>query len=245
MYCGDDCRCYYNQSFKTNVFVCSGPRYTQLPTIVPNLTNWMLLDGTNIKKLSGDYPYLQSSTPDNTMSYISLKHANIQAICPQTLNSILHKSSVKWLDLSYNNMTELSTEFSKPSNIEKLWLKGNPIYCYCQMSWMVNWLGNRGKRIVQDLEDITCVHGMEVGNPIYSLRPYDMGCYPKQVGMWIAIGIIGGLITLMVLAVGPVTRYIDVRWFVYKYFGKLVGNPDENEDQRIMNMQYDAFLTFR
>ncbi len=70
-----------------------------------------------------------------------------------------------------------------------------------------------------------------------------MGCYDSQTGMWIAIGTIGILIILMVLAVGPFIRYVDPRWFVYKRFGILIGNPDENEI--IDRMEFDAFLSYR
>ena len=61
--------------------------------------------------------------------------------------------------------------------------------------------------------------------------------------MWIAIGAIGILIILMVLAFGPVIHYIDMRWFVYKKFGVLIGNPDKNEFVNMM--EFDGFLSFR
>ncbi len=127
--------------------------------------------------------------------------------------------------------------------MQKIWLQGNPIFCNCEITWMIEWLGNYGRRVVQGVENIICAKGMKVGKPIYLLKPYNMGCYDEKAGMWIAIGTIGGLITLMVLAVAPISRYMDFRWLLYRNLGILVGNPDENEDLNIL--QYDAFLSYR
>ncbi len=177
------------------------------------------------------------------MTYISFKGSKMQSICRKTLDLIFDNSGVKWLDLSHNNISRVPTEFSSTNNVQKLWLEGNPIFCDCEITWLIDWLGNAGKHVVQNSESITCAQGREVGKPIYLLKPYDMGCYRSQAGMWIAIGTIGILIVLMVLAVGPVTRYIDLRWFVYKRLGILIGNPDENEV--IDRMEFDAFLSYR
>ncbi len=238
--CGLECSCHYNQYIRSNVFNCSGPQHKQLPQVIPDYTNWMLFDKTNIKELCGEYSYLQR--PSN-VTYISFKGSQIQSMCRETLDLILDNSNVKWLDLSYNNMSKVPTEFSSVNNVEKLWLKGNPIFCECEMTWMIDWFRNPGKQIVQNPESITCAHGRDVGKPIYLLEPYNMDCYNSQAGMWIALGVTLGMIVLMVLAVGPFIRYVDLRWFVYKKFGYLFGNPDENED--IDRMEFDAFLTYR
>ena len=191
-------------------------------------------------EICGEYTYI--SFPSN-VTYIDLKHTKIRTFCSKTLNGILHNSSVKWLDLSYNNISKMPIEFSTANNIEKLWLEDNPIFCDCEMIWMIDWLGNEGKHIVQNSERITCVHGKEVGKPVYLLRPYDMDCYNGQAGMWIAVGTISIMIIFMVFALGPIVHYVDLRWVVYKKFGILIGNPDENEI--IDKMQFDAFLSYR
>ncbi len=200
----------------------------------------MLFDNTNITELCGKYSYLQM--PSN-VTYISFKGSQIQSMCRDTLDLILDNSSVKWLDLSYNNMSKVPAEFSSVDNVEKLWLEGNPISCDCEMTWMIDWLGNEGKHIVHNSESIICAQGREVGKPIYLLKPYNMGCYNIQPGIWISLGTTGVVIVLMVLAVGPLIYYVDLRWFVYKRFGILIGNPDTNE--KIERMEFDAFLTYR
>ena len=240
VYCGPNCICHYEQSSRSNVFNCTGLNHTQLPQVIPDYTDWMLIEMTNIKEVCGEYSYLW--LPSN-VTYISFKHSQIQTICQETLNTILHNSSVKWLDLAYNNMTKVPTEMSRTNNVQKLWLQGNPIFCNCEMTWMIDWLANRGKRIVQNSENIICGHGQEIGKPIYLLQPYDMDCYNSKAGMWIAIGTSGMLLTLMVLAVGPFIRFVDIRWFVYKKFGILIGDPDEKEI--VDKMEFDAFLSYR
>ena len=240
VHCGPECTCHYDQSNRSNVFNCSGPTHTVIPHNIPNYTDWMLFDNTDITELCGEYLYLDS--PSN-VTFISFKHSQIHTICQETLDTILHNSRVKWLDLSYNKMSKIPSGFQEINHIMKLWLQGNPIFCDCAMTWMIDWLENGGKWIVQNYEYITCARGREVGKPIYLLKPYNMGCYDNQAGMWIAIGTTGILIVLMVLAVGPFIRYVDLRWFVYKKLGILIGNPDENED--IDRMEFDAFLSYR
>ncbi len=218
---------------------CSGSQYIELPPVIPNYTDWMLFENTNLTKICGVYPYI---TISSNVTYISLKHSQIQTICPETVDRIGKNSSVKWLDLSYNNMSKLPHGLSSAKNIEKLWLEGNPLFCDCEMTWMIDWLSNSGKEIVQNLDTITCAYGKEIGKPIYLLKPYDMGCYHSQTAMFIVICTVAMMIVIMVFVLGLIVHYVDIRLVVYKKFGVLIGNPDVNE--KIDEMEFDAFLSY-
>ena len=236
----NDCSCHYNQSYRSNVFRCFGLYVLRLPDVVPKYTNWMLFDNTNIRQLCGNnHSYTYLLRPSN-VTYISLRHSNIQRICLEILKIILHNSSVKWLDLSFNKLAHLSHEFSSMNMIEKLYLEGNPIYCFCGMAWMTQWI--RVSNYVQHKAAISCVQGLEIGKPIYTLDMQAMGCPPSTPGIWVVIISVVGFLMAIVLISAMVVYCLDFRWLVYRNLGILVGNPDENED--IEALQFDAFLSY-
>ena len=63
--------------------------------------------------------------------------------------------SVKYLDISRNNLTEIPQIITKTSNISKLWISENPFECNCDMMWMKDWL--LGATNVEDKENVTCL----------------------------------------------------------------------------------------
>ena len=136
------------------------------------------------------------------------------------------------------------------SHLEELWLEGNVFECGCDMLWMVDWLSNlttpSGKRLVRDYKDVICKYGQEIGTPVYQLNPVKMGCYLNHSQKWIINAAAGIGCFVFVLVISVLLIYQQrrlVRWFIYKNFDKLLGDPDRNED--ITGMEFDAFLSFR
>ncbi len=111
------------------------------------------------------------------------------------------------------------------------------------MTWMIDWLKGSGKYIVQDLENVVCVHCLEAGRPISKLQPDAMGCHQDIPGILIAMLTVGGITTLAIIIAAFTVYHMDFRWLFYRNLGILIGNPDDNEDIGIL--QYDAFLSFR
>ncbi len=128
------------------------------------------------------------------------------------------------------------------NHLDKLWLKGNPLECNCEMTWLIDWLSNGGKHIVQDYQEVTCIQGMQIGQPIYMVKPLDMGCYFRNTTLFITMLLLG-IITFLVITMGLIVRSADFRWVIYRNFGKLVGDPDK--DENIDAMEFDAFVSFR
>ncbi len=151
---------------------------------------------------------------------------------------------MKELDFTNNSMSEIPKVLaSKQNHPYKLWLRGNPVECNCGMTWLIDWLANDGKRIVQDYQDIICMKGSQKGRPIYLVKPVDMSCYPRNQNLLITMGVLGGVVSFLMLALIPIIRHIDMRWLIYRNFGELVGDPDK--DENIDAMVFDAFVSFR
>ena len=154
------------------------------------------------------------------------------------------RSSVTSLDLRNNRLSQLpDMPTSYRQTKVKVWLKGNPLQCSCDMIWLINWLAGDGKHIVQDYQEVTCGPGKQVGQPIYLVKPLDMACYPMNATLFISMLLLGGVITFFLVALGLVVRSTDFRWLMYKNFGQLVGDPDK--DEVIDKMEFDGFISFR
>ncbi len=249
--CGSDCRCHYNISQRVNIFTCSGTKYTELPGAIPDFTNWMDIEHHGITRLCGKYDYLKR--PSN-ITHLDLYSGQTDFICDDILNEIFYCSEVKLLNLAKNKLRIIPTKFNETGwklsdNIKKILLGGNPVQCDCDMLWLISWLNNTrvsGQRLVQDYQDVICTGGQWDGIPVYRLDKVKMGCYPKKVVTWIIVvsSVIGGLMLITVILVIIVYRQRTlVRWWMYKRFDKLIGNPDKMED--LTDMEYDAFLSYR
>lgn len=249
--CGNNCQCHYNLIHRTNIFTCNGPQYTELPATVPDFTQWIYFENTQMSQLCGSYPYLArpQNMSSNTITSLSLKPGKINHVCDNTLHDILHYSTMESLNLAWNNLQQIPIIFNVTiGNLNKLWLGGNPIKCNCDMLWLISWLNSTmisGRRLVQDYQDVICSGGRLDGIPVYKLTRVQMGCYPKPVATWTIVlsGVIGGLALLSVIAALMIHRkWNAVRWLVYQRFDKLLGNPDRNEN--LENTEFDAFLSY-
>ncbi len=239
--CGDECKCHYSQIDQANMFSCRGSRYNNLPPQVPNYTNWILFEETNITDLCGTFQYFNRQS---NVTYLSFKHGNVKNICHNTLNDVLYDSNIKWIDITNNRMSEVPRAFaSSQHHLKKLWLSKNPLECNCEMTWLIDWLAGEGQKLVQDYKDVRCMRGQQIGKAVYLLKPIEnMGCIHPGYNLGITVSIFGAVITILMIAFAISIHHTDMRWFVYKTFGKLLGDPDKGEDISIL--QFDAFLSF-
>ncbi len=247
--CGyeDTCNCYHDVTNKLNVLHCSGPEHTNISDVIHNIpesTNLLILDKTNITELCEVNDYLNESITEIRLTSGQLSH-----ICDDSLDMIL--ATVTSLNLVNNKLTYISPHIiSTPHHLTELWLGGNPIECDCSMTWMIDFLINSslpsGDNLVKDYMDVICADSVYYGTPVYMLNPVKMGCYPRNIPMWIiktAATIGGGVLLVMALVLFTYHKWARVRWLIYKYFGILIGG-----DKRIQDMsgiEYDAFLSYR
>ncbi len=249
MLCGyyTTCICYHDVTNKLNVLHCSGQQLTNISNVIDNIpesTNLLILDKTNITELCEVDDYLNESITEFSVTSGQLSH-----ICDNTLDMIL--ASVTSLNLANNNLTYISPSIkSTTHHLTELWLGGNPIECDCSMTWMIDFLTNSslnsGDNLVKDYMDVTCADSVHYGTPVYMLNPVKMGCYPRNLPMWIikaASTIGGGAIIFVILLLFTYHKWTLFRWVVYRHTGKLIGATEKAED--LDGMEYDAFLSYR
>ena len=170
--------CFYNRTTRKNVQNCSSLNLENLPLNLPNFTDWFILENNDIRNLHRFHTYLAK------ISFFNLKGNKISCITTLFLRNLSESKSLKWLDLSDNNLKHLPPEVQELTNLEKIWLRGNPIHCDCDMTWMINWINKfipkTGERLVVDYAQVKCHSGEMHGKPIYQLNKVDLGCYPHN-----------------------------------------------------------------
>ena len=225
---------------------CSSLNLHNIPSSVPNFTDWLILENNHVRHLDSIHTNL------GTISFLNLKRNKISSITTSFLGNVSKNTNLKWLDLSDNNLKRLPPEVQELTNLEKIWLRGNPIHCDCNMTWMIGWINNfttgtYRKHVVRDYAQLKCHSGKMRGKPIYQLNEVDMGCYPHDwtiqqkliVGLSISIGTI--IIVAMVI-IGLYSR--RGRFFMY-YYLKMDTIPRDDKNEDLEDMEYDAFFCYR
>ncbi len=217
--CSDHCLCHYDQQTKRNIMACVNNTLSALPATVPKFTDWIIMRNLKMSNFCTNYPYLEE-----TISYLTIESSSVAHICDNVLKSLWHSKTMKEISFRKNKLTVLSLKWkTQSSDVERLWLGGNPIACDCDMLWMMNWLQNStgatGHRLVRDYEDVICASGPQAGTPVYKLNRVKMGCYPKHIPIWIIVtaSSVGGVVLFAVIGIIFVHRHRRlVRWLIYK-----------------------------
>ena len=217
-----------------------------LPPSVPNSTDWLILQNNDVRNLDIFHTYLC------TISYLNLKQNKISSITNSFLGNLSESKSLKWLDLSDNNLKRLPTEVQELTNLEKVWLSGNPIHCDCDMTWMIDWINNfrtitTREHVMVDHYQLNCHGGKMNGKPIYKLNKVDLGCYPHDwtlqqkliVGLSVSIGCI---IIVALVIIGLYSR--RGRFMLYNYL-KIDTIPRDDKNEDLEDIEYDAFFCYR
>ena len=240
-----ECRCYFSEENKANIFNCSNADTKNLPSSVLKETDWLLMENSNVKQ------FFPSVNIYNTIKYLSLRNSRVTSISEDILVQVNSSPTLKWLDLSQNQLQVIPENIKTLRHIEKIWLGENPFHCDCKMTWMVEWLNNytnpEGNRIVVDYKDLRCTTGLMLGIPIYDLNEVVMGCYPAKLSLGQKIGIGTGSVLVMVLMVViflVARNPREVKFFMY-YYLKVDTVPKDDKNENVENMYYDAFFCYR
>ena len=171
-----------------------------------------------------------------------------------------------YLDLRNNNISSIHRKFAeelkdntntvrKLKHLQEIWLSGNPYHCDCDMTWMIGWLNNfttpLGEHVIADYKHLKCRTGMMIGKHIYQLDKVEMGCFPPKLTLWqkIAIGLLSGVAIVIIagLTYLVIKRSRDVKFFLYYYckWCTCFGVPRDDKHEKMENMEYDAYLSYR
>ncbi|CAG2162598.1 unnamed protein product [Oppiella nova] len=121
MTCPDNCSCYYDQTWSTNVVDCSGKGYNSVPARLPMDVTALYLDGNDIYTLSS-----HTFIGRKNMRQLYLNNSNIHAVGNNTFNGLVN---LEVIHLEYNQLTALNGyEFAPLFYLKELHLHHNRIH---------------------------------------------------------------------------------------------------------------------
>ena len=229
------CRCYHRQDLRVNVYDCShGDRF---PVRVPYNTNWLICSNSNISNFPNNIPYLENITKINISS-------NYLHTIPENILSMDFKE-LKTLDVSNNRFSSIPKKLEQLDTLEEVYISDNPIYCNCDMLWLISWMNKflpDGTRIVRDYEKVKC----STGKQIYKLTAVEMGCFPKELTSWqeAILGAGGGIIIIIIVTTIIVAkRWNEVKWFLFFHFN--IRDKRDDDVNILVGKKWDAMISYR
>ncbi|XP_058067234.1 toll-like receptor 6 [Anopheles bellator] len=120
MTCPNNCHCYHDNSWSTNIVDCSAAGYTDIPNNIPMDTTEVYLDGNNLVELSG-----HSFIGRKNLRVLYGNHSNIAMLYNTTFIGLRRLIT---LHLEFNVIQKLyGYEFGALESLRELYLQGNRI----------------------------------------------------------------------------------------------------------------------
>ncbi len=242
--CHGSCKCYHEFTKNANVLNCAESEIDELQSSVPTQTDWIVFTGGKLHDISEYFPYMA------TLSRLVLRNNSISTLSLDFITGLRYqRQNGLIIDLQDNRLQQVPKSISNIGTVR--WnLCGNPWFCECDMLWMADWLANStmlsGEHVVIDYDDVTCYHGKQIGQAIYTLKAEDMDCLPYVLatGAIAALSCIGAiLLILLCVAIMAFRRWNEIRWLIYKKYNMYIGRRAEGEI--IDGMVFDALISYR
>lgn len=120
MTCPNNCTCFHDQSWSTNVVECSGAGYTEMPSNIPMDTTELYIDGNDLGEMSE-----HSFIGRNKLKVLYANHSNIQVIYNTTFHGLRKLTT---LHLENNMISRFNGhELAALENLHELYLQNNHI----------------------------------------------------------------------------------------------------------------------
>lgn len=120
MTCPDNCTCFYDQSWSTNIVDCGANQHREVPGRIPMDVTDLYLDGNTIPELS---PH--TFIGRKNLRHLHLNGSHIRTINNRTFNGL---KSLLTLNLAHNELDTLyGYEFERLSDLRELYLQHNHI----------------------------------------------------------------------------------------------------------------------
>ncbi|KAL0276340.1 UNVERIFIED_CONTAM: hypothetical protein PYX00_003931 [Menopon gallinae] len=121
MTCPNNCTCYHDQSWTSNIVECSGAGYAQMPTRIPMDASEVYIDGNDLVQLTS-----HAFIGRTNMKVLYANSSNISAVHNDAFRGL---KRLEILHLENNRIKELlGFEFNGLENLKELYLQGNEIY---------------------------------------------------------------------------------------------------------------------
>lgn len=157
MTCPNNCTCFHDQSWSTNVVECSSAGYTEMPANIPMDTTELYIDGNNFGELSE-----HSFIGRKNLKVLYANNSNVQVIYNTTFHGL---KKLTTLHLEDNKILRfLGHELSALDNLRELYLQNNRI----------SYIGNRTFADLRKLEVLRLDNNKLVHFEIWqlALNPY-------------------------------------------------------------------------
>lgn len=99
MMCPENCTCYYDQTWNTNIVDCSGGRYKQVPLRIPMDVTALYLDGNHLQSLNA-----HTFIGRKNLRILHLNHSMVETIANRSFNGLVY---LEELHLEHNLLTAL------------------------------------------------------------------------------------------------------------------------------------------
>lgn len=120
MTCPDNCSCYHDETWNTNVVDCSGQSALEIPSKIPMDATEVYLDGNYLKELQN-----HAFIGRKNLKTLFVNNSNVESIQNSTFNSL---NSLQVLHLEDNKLRQLKGyEFEHLDKLKELYLQQNLI----------------------------------------------------------------------------------------------------------------------
>ncbi|XP_022906827.1 toll-like receptor 7 [Onthophagus taurus] len=152
MTCPQNCSCYQDETWNTNVVDCSRQNANEIPQRIPMDVTELYLDGNNIKELQ-NHVFIGRKN----MRVLYANNSRIETIQNRTFNGL---NALQMLHLDDNNIYELKGyEFEHLGHLKELYLQNNKI----------NFIGNNTFSSLRSLEILRLDGNKLTSFPIWQL----------------------------------------------------------------------------
>lgn len=118
MVCPENCTCYSDQTWNTNIVDCSSRRYSRIPSRIPMDVTDLYLDGNDMSQV-GSHSFIGRKN----MRILHLNGSNIHVIRNRTFNGL---QNLLKLHLEHNYISTIQGhEFTNLTNLQELYLSYN------------------------------------------------------------------------------------------------------------------------
>ncbi len=177
-------------------------------------------------------------------------NSQVREISGEFIAKVNSMNTITSINLSGNQIERIAKDASNLKHVSEMWLASNAILCDCGMTWMIPWLNNfttpAGTNIIKDYKQVKCTSGRFKGIPVHVLTDVAMGCYPHKwtTGQIVGVALAAVFLTILFAFTIFVMKRSRELKFLMHYYLKLDTVPKDDKNEKLDNIEYDAFLCF-
>ncbi|KAL3835781.1 hypothetical protein ACJMK2_021257 [Sinanodonta woodiana] len=228
--CPSRCFCQIRPYLNHTFVDCSGLGLVKFPSALP-VTKYPLL----IINLSyNSIQQLEETNYSNSIVQLYLANNKIQTINESVL--MLFDNNI-YLDLQNNQITTIPKTILR-FEYKNVSLGGNPLKCYCEMTWMIDWI----KKVVAGTnQDLSCKADNTNVYKIVEITSSVLKCTPED---WIIIGVVLGVVLILIIIVGLFVKKCpyETKVMLFKIF-HIHPRDKYKVDEQVGNI-HDIYIVF-